>query len=530
MVRFVRWSYNAEGAVIRGRANGKFRTVGGRHAITKKLLLPDVPTNSGMNSQDVETPSSSSTVKAPTKKSGIRAALEFTGIPPSWLDKRPKLPSRNWLIFWTITGSITGYYIYDRRQCKQIKAEYVEKVKYLSEESSPDHLASPRKVTVYGARWPGDEDWDQCIRYFRKYVKPIFVAAAIDYEMVVGKRHGDIAKHVAEGIRKSRRIDVGLDQLPPQDVLPPNYPFRTLAEIRQHRLEGGVVIVGRPTWKEFMAGLKRGWTDGLEEVDHEETLARELQGDGRFDEPEDVVEDKAVEVPEPKITPSNPPPLAALDYRLPQARPPPPPPAKSSSQVPDALNAPPPIIPLLPPILFVSFTNYLGFKQIPYMIWDFFNQRHKVRSGAEAGYRLVMNCTRPIDSPPTEEPKSLFSDITTTPALVSKGDLDMGKDAEAFYKKDLLKMPEEIEKERAKYYEALPEKLKTARALARGEREPTQEEINNPPMTEVELRADRMKKEKRWRADETGWDIVRFDKEVEWDEKMKEALRLFIDP
>ncbi|EEB88210.1 hypothetical protein MPER_14081, partial [Moniliophthora perniciosa FA553] len=60
-----------------------------------------------MNSQHVGTLSSSSTSKPPIKKSGARAALEFTGIPPSWFDKRPKLPSRNWLIFWTITGSIT---------------------------------------------------------------------------------------------------------------------------------------------------------------------------------------------------------------------------------------------------------------------------------------------------------------------------------------------------------------------------------------------------------------------------------------
>lgn len=34
-----------------------------------------------------------------------------------------------------------------------------------------DPFDKPRRVTVYGAKWPGDEDFDQGLRYFRKYVK-----------------------------------------------------------------------------------------------------------------------------------------------------------------------------------------------------------------------------------------------------------------------------------------------------------------------------------------------------------------------
>lgn len=29
----------------------------------------------------------------------------------------------------------------------------------------------PRKVTVYGSKWPSDEDYDRSLKYFRKYVK-----------------------------------------------------------------------------------------------------------------------------------------------------------------------------------------------------------------------------------------------------------------------------------------------------------------------------------------------------------------------
>lgn len=103
-------------------------------------------------------------------QSGIKTVLQYTGIPPSWLDKRPKLPSRNWLIFLSVTSAITGYYLYDRKQCKEIRQEYVEKVKHLSKVPLPS-MALPRKVTVYGCKWPNDEDYDRSLKYFRKYVK-----------------------------------------------------------------------------------------------------------------------------------------------------------------------------------------------------------------------------------------------------------------------------------------------------------------------------------------------------------------------
>jgi mitochondrial import inner membrane translocase subunit TIM54 len=102
--------------------------------------------------------------------SGFRAALRFTGIPPSWLDKRPRLPSRNWLIFLSISQSLIALYIYDRNQSRKIRQQYLDRVKHLAEE--PLHsLDFPRTVTVYSAKWPGDDDWDRGSRYFRKYVK-----------------------------------------------------------------------------------------------------------------------------------------------------------------------------------------------------------------------------------------------------------------------------------------------------------------------------------------------------------------------
>ncbi|OCH92101.1 hypothetical protein OBBRIDRAFT_833703 [Obba rivulosa] len=471
-------------------------------------------------------------------QSGLKAALQYTGIPPSWLDKRPKLPSRNWLIFLGVTSAVAGYYIYDRHQCTRIKEEYVGKVKHLAE--GPLHsLDYPRKVTVYGAKWPGDEDYGRGILYFRKYVKPYLVAAAIDYEMISGRRHGDLAERIASDIKSRRRLALGLDPPPPGAML---LPTPSPEEKHRRELEGGVIIVGRPTFKEFMAGLKRGWTEGLEVVDNEEKLSRELENDGRFDEPESEFSVEELNVDgEPIPTPSKLPPSKPFSVYTPphlrNAEGQPHNPPSSEGSIPSSMNTPPPTIPHLPPILFVNFVNYIGLTQIPLMIWDFFNERHKVRSGAEASYRLIMGQTRPFEAPLPQDHSTVISvDAITEPpksnlSELSPSDLDFDKEAESYYKKSVVRdFESEISKAREGYYKELPKRLETARALARGTREPTKDERSYPPPTEVELRAERMKKELRWTSDERGWQIVTPNKDPEWDERFREALRVFIDP
>ena len=113
----------------------------------------------------------------------------------------------------------------------------------------------------------------------------------------------------------------------------------------------------------------------------------------------------------------------------------------------------------------------------------------------------------------------------------SVSDFDFDKDKEDYYKKSVVKeYLSEIQKARDEYYEQLPKKLQTARDLARGTREPTKDEQNYPPPTEVELRAERLKKELRWRSDEKGWQIVRPDTPVTWDERFRSVLQVFTDP
>ena len=328
--------------------------------------------------------------------------------------------------------------------------------------------------------------------------------------MIIGKRYGDITSRVTDEIKSRRRLEAGVDR-PKQTVILKAGDQSPEAK-RRRELEGGIVLVGRPTFKEFMEGLRRGWTDGLEKVDEEDQLARELESDGKFDEidqPTSTVDTENLGNDEPLPTKSRLPPSTGL-FTPPYLRPSPdnktP---SSSSSIPEHLNIPPASIPQQPPILFVPFTNYLGFLQVPHMIWDFFNQRQKTLSGAQCAYRLIKSQTRPF------EPST---------------DLNCGLDAEHYYKSSMRKYAESVEKLRVGYYKALPDKLKTARDLARGNREPTKDEINYPPPTEVEMRAERLKKELRWRSDVAGWDIIKPDTPVAFDERLDGALQVFVDP
>ena len=393
-------------------------------------------------------------------------------------------------------------------------------------------LDFPRTVTVYSAKWPGDDDWDRGSRYFRKYVKvccfssyiekfgpsthfvltqPVFIAAAIDYTIIAGKRHGDLATRVANDIKTERRVALGLD---PPPLSAPALAIKGMLETKRRRVhEGGTVIVGRPAFKEYMAGFRRGWTESLERVEEDERLSRELESDGHFDEPDvspglssnDFTDAEPIPTPS-RLPPSRPPglysPLSTVN------RPPAPSPSAQRTRDPGADVPPPASLPPQPPLLLVPFLNLVGIKLVPLMLWDFFNERHKVRAGAEAAYKLVSCATRPFE----------------------RTNIDFDASAEGYYKSSTASIPTDIQKSRAEYYKALPEKLATARALARGEREPTKLEIEAPPPTEVELRAERLKKEARWRADERGWGLVCPDTPVEWDDRWEGALEVFVDP
>ncbi|QRV73113.1 mitochondrial import inner membrane translocase subunit TIM54 [Ceratobasidium sp. AG-Ba] len=475
-----------------------------------------------------EVPKPPSAIETIPKPSGAASALRYTGIPPSWLQKRPKLPSRNWLIFWTVLGSITSLYVYDRREAKKIRQEFVKKVQWRAEEKLGP-LELPRKV------------------------RPILVAAAVDFEMVNGNRHSGLARSIADKIKLQRR-----------EALPPDHPLRyqdtqssiplptagTPAQRRERELQGGTIIIGRHTLKEYMHGLRLGWSESLGGMDREEALARRLASDGAFDEPEIQGEPEPFATSDEPHTPDPPSripsgpksPLYSSIIAPPKARSQPSPAPKAQPSQTNYTDSTPQYIPPQPPLLLLPFKNLLGFRYLPHMIVDFFNERKRTRTGAEAAYALIEGQTRDFIPPDSDIDRAkllsvsnldeeLNSDLASLPdAGPQGGDLDFDLANEAHFRKNFNKVPKEIADARKKYYEALPGKLAAARSLARNEREPTKEERDHPPQTEVELTTERFKKELKWYEDLEGWKILRAGSGVDWDSRLANALRVYVSP
>ncbi|CAE6450382.1 unnamed protein product [Rhizoctonia solani] len=490
------------------------------------------------------------TLEAHPKPSGAASALRYTGIPPSWFQKRPKLPSRNWLIFWGVLGSITSLYIYDRRTAKRIKHEYCEKVRWRSEEKI-NPLDLPRKVRVYACRWPGDDDHNRSMKYFRKYVKPILVAAAVDFEMVNGNRHGGLARSIADKIKTQRREALPSDHPLRKDAQNSTIPLpSTLSPLqqREREIQGGTLIVGRHTLKEYFHGLRLGWSEGLNEVDREELLARQLASDGILDEPETqellAEKDDSKPLTGTSLASSGPKsPLFSHVITQPTKPATSKPPTLPQTHRLDELPAIPHEIPPQPPLLLLSFKNLIGFRYIPHMIADFFNERERAKAGAEAAYTLIEGHTRDFAPPRHEDGSEYLSSHSpaemegletladSLPKFESQGgDLDFDIEQERYIPKSYNKTPKEIADARKKYYEALPGKLVVARTLARGEREPTKEEREHPPPTEVELTTERFKKELKWREELDGWKLLRAGSGVDWDSRLASVLRVYRSP
>ncbi|PUU80347.1 inner membrane protein import complex subunit Tim54-domain-containing protein [Tuber borchii] len=97
---------------------------------------------------------------------------------------RAKLPSRNWSIFISLSTAFAAAVYYDRRETKRVQKHWCSVVEHLAREPLST-LELPRKVTVYLSAPPGDTITPS-IEYFREYVKPVFTAAALDFDVGLG--------------------------------------------------------------------------------------------------------------------------------------------------------------------------------------------------------------------------------------------------------------------------------------------------------------------------------------------------------
>jgi len=177
-----------------------------------------------------------------------------------------RLPSRNWLIFFTVTGSFISAVYYDRYQKKRVQQKWCDLVRPISEETlAPNTMR--RKITIYLEAPPGD-GLRSAREHFYEYIKPILVAGAMDWDVVEGRREGDIRYGTAERVRRKRRTIEGAvtvdDDEETQKLLVVEQS-RTAAGIVEEPGAGGDLLIGRHTWKEYIRGLHEGWLGPLEQ-------------------------------------------------------------------------------------------------------------------------------------------------------------------------------------------------------------------------------------------------------------------------
>ncbi|TWU78003.1 mitochondrial import inner membrane translocase subunit tim54 [Metarhizium rileyi] len=186
-------------------------------------------------------------------------ALKMLGLPA--LPK--KLPSRNWLIFWAVTGAFTTAIVYDKREKNRATAKWRRAVEPLSRELIGSANALPRKLTVYLEAPPGD-GLRVAQDHFIEYVKPVLSASGLDWEFVQGRQQGDVRAAVAEKIRRSRMADERPGEEVPRTDDSIVQDLRKRMGLKEYEGVRGDVVVGRHAWKEYMRGLHEGWLGPLD--------------------------------------------------------------------------------------------------------------------------------------------------------------------------------------------------------------------------------------------------------------------------
>ncbi|KAJ4362793.1 hypothetical protein N0V95_001285 [Ascochyta clinopodiicola] len=176
---------------------------------------------------------------------------------------RMKLPSRNWCIFWGVIGSWTAAVQYDRYEKRRIHRKYAKLVEHIAQEPL-DAQQLPRKLSIYISAPPAD-GLVSAREHFTEYIKPILVAAALDWDAVEGRREGDVRAGLAERIRKLRqkRGEQAGEPFEPstEDEVE---ALRQRSGVKGWDGPGGDIVVGRHAWKEYVRGLHEGWLGPLD--------------------------------------------------------------------------------------------------------------------------------------------------------------------------------------------------------------------------------------------------------------------------
>jgi import inner membrane translocase subunit TIM54 len=281
---------------------------------------------------------------------------------------RPRLPSRNWMIFLAITGSFTAAVIYDKREKRRVQRKWAKLVEHVAKEPLGSK-EMPRKLTVF-LEGPPTDGLRVAQDHFKEYVKPILVASGLDWEFIQGRKEGDVRAELAEKIRNLR--------------LPPDQAAEDItAEIRKRSgikdFDGvkGDIVIGRHTWKEYVRGLHEGWLGPTTEPPKPERSEIDATQDQEKKDAEPPIETlpgitihSTTKEGEGDTPAKNEPQPTATDK---SRKPPQPSPFISTSEYKHAPT--PPELPAEFPSTPISFPHILGFLNTPTRLYRFLNRR-----------------------------------------------------------------------------------------------------------------------------------------------------------
>lgn len=314
-------------------------------------------------------------------------ALRMMGLP----SLKFKLPSRNWLIFWTIIGSFTSTLLYDRYHKKKAQRKWCTLVSHLAQEPLPVNMM-PRRITIFLAAPPGD-GLRVSRDHFHEYIKPILVAGAMDWDVVEGRREGEVRAGLAEKIRKLRKRNGETSQVEPAEESQEDlyHEMRKRAGITDWDGVQGDLVVGRHTWKEYIRGLHEGWLGSLDEPQIAQDEKIDLQPLAAQSPDYPLSEKPSSETPSssPSETDSPSPDSPPEKSGEKPAKPPMTPPYIRPSEYASSPAAP--TLPTsLPPSLPVALPHLLGFFNSPIRIYRFLTRRHLADSTGASVAALVL--------------------------------------------------------------------------------------------------------------------------------------------
>ncbi|CAO2650732.1 Nn.00g020240.m01.CDS01 [Neocucurbitaria sp. VM-36] len=319
---------------------------------------------------------------------------------------RFKLPSRNWMIFLSITGSWTAAVMYDRREKKRIQKKWARVVEHIAKEPL-DTQQLPRKLTVFVSAPPAD-GLVPARDHFHEYVKPILVAAALDWDAIEGRREGDIRAGLAERIRKLRKKQGEASEEPIEEGIEELLEAtRQRAGVREWAGPRGDIVIGRHTWKEYVRGLHEGWLGPLDAPTLpaeaiEAPTATITQAPGATPEPTDeaTAPPVATDDASPTATPDSP--------KTDEAEKP-----KEEESKPKKKKQPPPFITTaeyenatlsrncpqaLGPAAIIPFPHLLGFFNFPIRMYRFLNRRQAADVIGRETAAAVLGAYRPFET------------------------------------------------------------------------------------------------------------------------------------